>query len=127
MLVGNLGVSVWVSKSEVVEFIMASEGVATSVVRAGTDSESGLLNIITTSISEDMHGVDDLLSESFNLGSNFLTECNSTVPKEIKLKVSEFLELGEGVLDESLDLGASGISLILNASLRDSSLSLGSF
>ena len=127
MLVGNLGVSVWVSKSEVVEFIMASEGVATSVVRAGTGSESGLLNIITTSISEDMHGVDDLLSESFNLGSNFLTECKSTVLKESPLKVSEFLELGEGVLDESLDLGASGISLILNASLRDSSLSLGSF
>ena len=70
VLVCDLGVSVWVSKSEVVEFINSSEGVAITVVRAGTNSEASLLNIIATSKSEDVEGVDDLLSEAFNLGSN---------------------------------------------------------
>lgn len=82
VLVCDLGVSVWVTKSEVVEFINSSEGVAITVVRAGTNSEASLLNIIATSKSEDVEGVDDLLSEAFNLRSNEGFKVGSSILSE---------------------------------------------
>ena len=54
MWVGNLSVSVWVWKSEIIELINSGEGISSSVVRASSFSETGLLGIIATSISDDV-------------------------------------------------------------------------
>ena len=58
MYIGNLCVSVWVWKSEIVELINSGEGVTSSVVRASSFSETGLLGIIATSVSNDVERVD---------------------------------------------------------------------
>ena len=52
----------WIWKSEVIKISNTSEIVSWSVERASSFSKTSLVYIVATSISEDMHGVDDILS-----------------------------------------------------------------
>ena len=60
--VRDLSVSMWIWKSEVIKISNTSEIVSWSVERASSFSKTSLVYIVATSISEDMHGVDDILS-----------------------------------------------------------------
>ena len=114
MWISDLGVSVWVWKSEIIELINSGEGISSSVVRASSFSETGLLGIIATSVSDDVERVDGLFSKLFDSRCNESFASSSLFLKKSKLSFGEFFENLDAVLDHSGDSGSGGISLVLN-------------
>lgn len=68
----NLSISKSSWSSPEIKLINSSERVALSMERACSLSKSECSKILSTSISDDMHGVDDVLFKSKSLGSHFL-------------------------------------------------------
>merc|ERR1719361_724610 len=123
LLVGDLSVSVWVWKSEVIEFSNTGEVVSDGVEAGGTLSESGLLNIVSTAVSEDVHGVDDIFLDGGNVVVHFLLESGSGILEESELGIHVGIEGDNLVLSESVESDGAGFSEVGDSSVGSEFLS----
>ena len=120
---GDLSVSVWVWKSEVIEFSNTGEVVSGGVEAGGTLSESGLFDIVSTAVSEDVHGVDDVFLDGHGVGGNLSFESGSGVLEESEFSVHEGIEGDDLVLSESIESSGGGFSEVGDSSVGSESLS----
>ena len=121
-LIRDLSVSMWVWKSEVIKSSNTSEVVSWSVEGASSLSETGLVDIVAATVSEDMHRVDDVLSDSLDLVASFSLECSSGILEGSESGIHEGIEGIDCIFGESREGSGCGISEVLNLSVRAKSL-----